>query len=61
MPECPAPGDQELRVVVTDPGVSAPDQGVGDGEAPQLVEVDHPDPVVPLCCQVQPATARTGA
>ena len=51
--------DQELRVLVIDPGVPAPDQGVGHGEAPQLVEVDHPDPVVRLSGDVQPPTTWT--
>ena len=56
VPECAAPGDQELGVTVTNPGVSPPDQGVGDGVAPQLVEVDHPHTVVPLSGQVESAT-----
>ena len=59
MPELPAPADDELRVLVVDPGVPVPHQGVGDRVAPQLVEVDHPQPVVRLRCEVQFATART--
>ena len=59
VPELATPTDQELRVLVIDPGVPAPDQGVGHGEAPQLVEVDHPGPVVRLSGDVQPPTTWT--
>ena len=59
VPELATPADDELRVLVVDPGVPVPHQGVGDRVAPQLVEVDHPQPVVRLRCEVQFATART--
>ena len=59
VPELAAPADDELRVLVVDPGVPVPHHGVGDGVAPQLVEVDHPQSVVRLSCQVQFATTRT--
>ena len=59
MPELATPADDELRVLVVDPGVPVPHHGVGDGVAPQLVEVDHPQSVVRLSCQVQFATTRT--
>ena len=60
VPEVPTPGDQELRIIVIDPGVSASHQGVGDGVCPELVEVDHPQSVVSLGGDVQLATTRTG-
>ena len=59
VPELAAPADDELRVLVVDPGVPVPHQGVGDGVAPQLVEVDHPQPVVGIGGQVQFTTAST--
>ena len=59
MPELATPAHNELRVLVIDPGVPAPDQGVGHGEAPQFVEVDHPDPVVRLSGDVQSPTTWT--
>ena len=60
VPEVSTPGDQELRVIVIDPGVSAPDQSVGDGVGPKLVEVDHPQSMVGLGGNIQLATTRTG-
>merc|ERR1712243_190363 len=48
VPELAAPGDHKLGVGVAHPGVPAMDQGVGDGVGPQLVEVDHPHPVILL-------------
>ena len=59
VPVLAAPADDELRVLVVDPGVPVPHQGVGDGVAPQLVEVDHPEAVVGLSCQVEFTTAST--
>ena len=59
VPELATPADDELRVLVVDPGVPVPHQGVGDRVAPQLVEVDHPQSVMRLSGQVQFATART--
>ena len=61
MPELATPADDELRVLVVDPGVLVPHHGVGDGVAPRLVEVDHPEDVVRLRCQVEFTTASTAA
>ena len=52
VPKLPTPRDHKLRVGVAHPGVSAMDQGVGDCVGPQLVEVDHPQPVVLISCKV---------
>ena len=59
VPELAAPADQELRVLVIDPGVPVPHQGVGQGVRPELVEVDHPEAVVRLRSNVQSSTTRT--
>ena len=59
VPELAAPADDELRVLVVDPGVPVPHHGVGDGVAPQLVEVDHPQAMVGLGREVQFTTTST--
>ena len=59
MPELATPAYNELRVLVIDPGVPVPHQGVGDGVAPQLVEVNHPEAVVWLRGDIQSSTTWT--
>ena len=59
VPELTTPADDELRVQVIDPGVPVPDDSVGDGVAPELVEVNHPDSMARVSSDVQPPTAGT--
>ena len=59
VPELATPTDQELGIIVIDPGVPVPHQGVGQGVAPELVEVDHPEAVVWLRGNIQSSTTWT--